>query len=69
VILIKGIISPHTPLTAYFAVFLQGVIGEILFFRKRFFKISALIMGMLTLLFSSMQKIFILTLVVEKSIK
>jgi len=63
VILIKGIVSPHTPLTAYFAVFLQGVIGEALFFRKRFFKISAILMGILTLLFSSMQKIFILTLV------
>jgi len=63
VILIKGIVSPHTPLTAYFAVFLQGVLGEVLFFRKRFFKISALLMGILTLLFSSMQKIFILTLV------
>jgi len=45
VILIKGIVSPHTPLTAYFAVFLQGFIGEILFFKKRFFKLSALING------------------------
>ena len=63
VILIKGIVSPHTPLTAYFAVFLQGFLGEVLFFRKRFFKISALLMGILTLLFSSIQKIFILTLV------
>jgi len=63
VILIKGIVSPHTPLTAYFAVFLQGFIGEILFFKKRFFKLSALTMGILTLLFSSIQKIFILTLV------
>jgi len=63
VILIKGIVSPHTPLTAYFAVFLQGFLGEVLFFRKRFFKISALLMGILALLFSSIQKIFILTLV------
>ncbi len=63
VILIKGIVSPHTPLTAYFAVFLQGFLGEVLFFRKRFFKISALLLGTFTLLFSSMQKIFILTLV------
>jgi len=63
VILIKGIISPHTPLTAYFAVFLQGFLGELLFFRKRFFRLSALLMGMLTMLFSSIQKIFILTIV------
>lgn len=63
VILIKGIVSPHTPITAYFAVFLQGILGEILFYNKRFFKISALILGLLTLLFSSMQKIIILTVV------
>ncbi len=62
VILIKGIVSPHTPLTAYFAVFLQGFLGELLFFRKGFFKISALIMGIFTLLLSSIQKILIITL-------
>lgn len=63
VILIKGIVSPHTPITAYFAVFLQGFLGEILFYNKRFFKFSALVLGILTLLFSSMQKIIILTVV------
>jgi hypothetical protein len=63
VILIKGIVSPHTPITAYFAVFLQGFLGEILFYNKRFFKISALVLGLLTLLFSSMQKIIILTVI------
>lgn len=63
VILIKGIVSPHSPLTAYFAVFIQGLLGEVLFFKKNFYKISALLMGVLTLLFSSIQKIFILTLI------
>lgn len=61
VIVIKGIVSPYTPLTAYFAVFLQGILGEVLFFNKRMFKISAFVLGILVLLFSSLQKIIILT--------
>ena len=63
VILIKGIISPHTPVTAYFAVLIQGAIGELLFFQKRFFKTSSLLLGIITLLYSSTQKILILTIV------
>jgi hypothetical protein len=63
VILIKGMVSPHTPVTAYFAVFLQGFLGEVLFYKKSFFKISALTLGILTLLFSSTQKIIIYTVV------
>ena len=68
VILVKGMVSPHTPLTAYFAVFLQGSMGQVLFLNKKFFKLSALILGILTLLFSSMQKIIILTLVFGKTL-
>ena len=63
VILIKGVVSPHTPLTAYLAVFLQGLIGEIIFFNKKFFKLSALILGILTLVLSSVQKLIILTVI------
>ncbi len=61
VIIIKGIASPYTPLTAYLAVFLQGILGEVLFFNKKFFKVSAFVLGILVLLFSSMQKIIVLT--------
>ena len=61
VIIIKGIASPYTPLTAYFAVFLQGIMGEILFFNRKIFKASAFIFGILVLLFSSAQKLIILT--------
>ena len=63
VILIKGIVSPHTPLTAYFAVFLQGFMGQLLFFNKKFFKTSALILGTLSIFLSSVQKLLILTIV------
>ena len=62
VILVKALASPHTPLTAYFAVFLQGFLGSILFYNKNFFRLSALTLTVLTLFLSSVQKIFILTI-------
>lgn len=63
VLLVKLLVSPHTPLTAYFAVSLQGIIGYIVFSTKKFYKVSAFILGILTLFFSGIQKIIVLTLV------
>ncbi|MBK9099746.1 MAG: hypothetical protein IPM14_16880 [bacterium] len=62
VILIKAVVSPHSPLTAYLAVSLQGVLGFLLFLTKRFFKLSALMLGLLVLFFSGIQKIVVLTI-------
>jgi hypothetical protein len=62
VILIKAVVSPHSPLTAYLAVSLQGVLGYVLFSTKRFYKISALLLGLFVLLFSGIQKIIVLTI-------
>lgn len=62
VILIKAVVSPHSPLTAYLAVSLQGVLGYLLFSTKRFFKLSALMLGLLVLFFSGIQKIVVLTI-------
>lgn len=63
VLLIKLLVSPHTPLTAYFAVSVQGIFGYLLFSSNRFFKLSAFVLGVLTLFFSGIQKIVVLTLV------
>ncbi len=62
VISVKFLASPHTPLTAYFSVLLQGITGYLLFYNKKFFRLSAFALGALTLLFSSLQKIIISTL-------
>jgi hypothetical protein len=62
VILVKFIVSPYSPINAYFAVMLQSILGYILFF-KGFNKISAILLGFLALLFSAFQKVIILTLV------
>ncbi len=68
VVLVKAMVSPHTPLTAYFAVFLQGTMGQLLFLNKKFFRLSAMLLAVLTLLTSSMQKIIILTVVFGKTL-
>ncbi|MEO8231755.1 MAG: hypothetical protein ABI638_05710 [Ignavibacteriota bacterium] len=62
VILIKALVSPHSPLTAYFAVGIQGILGYLLFSTKKFYSISALLLGILTLFFSGIQKIVVLTI-------
>ena len=62
VILIKASVSPHSPLTAYFAVAVQGLVGYIVFISKNYFRISALLLGVITLSFSGIQKIIVLTL-------
>ena len=62
VVLIKAVVSPHSPLTAYFAVSLQGVLGFLLFSTKKFYRLSALLLGLLVLFFSGIQKIVVLTI-------
>ena len=42
VLIIKGFVSPYTPVTAYFAVLLQGFMGEILFSSSKHFKQSTI---------------------------
>jgi hypothetical protein len=68
VILIKAVVSPYSPLTAYLAVPLQGVLGFLLFSTKKFYKISALVLGLLVLFFSGIQKIVILTILFGNTI-
>ncbi len=62
VVLIKAVVSPHSPLTAYLAVSLQGVLGFLFFSTKKFYKLSTLLLGLLVLFLSGLQKIIILTI-------
>ena len=62
VIIIKAVVSPYTPLAAYLAVSLQGVMGFLLFSTKRFYRLSAFFLGLVVLFFSGIQKIVILTI-------
>jgi len=62
VILVKFVVSPYSPLAAYFAVALQGVLGYFFFFNG-FNNISPILLGFLSLLFSSIQRVIIMTIV------
>ena len=59
----KMMLSPHSPPPAYIAVFFQGLLGELLFWRKRFFTLSCLLLAVLALVESALQRILVLTLI------
>jgi hypothetical protein len=63
VCIFKMILSPQAPILAYFAVFFQGVVGELLFRNKKFYKASCLLLGLIALLESGLQRIIVLTVV------
>lgn len=63
VLILKGIVSPYTPLTAYFSVLLQGILGQILFINKKHISLSAFILSVSTLLVFGFQKVIVLTIV------
>lgn len=60
VAIFKMILSPHTPPTAYIAVFFQGMMGQILFFNLRFFRLSCILLAVLALVESAVQRVLIL---------
>lgn len=63
VAIFKMMLSPQAPPPAYIAVFFQGFLGELLFWRRRFYVISCFILALLALLESGLQRIIILTIV------
>ena len=56
----KLLLSPHSPPTAYIAVFFQGYLGYLLFSSKKFFTISAIALAVLALTESAIQRILVL---------
>jgi hypothetical protein len=60
VIVVKGMLSPHSPPGAYLAVFIQGSLGYLLFLGKNCFKLSCLLLGVLTQLQSALQRLVIM---------
>lgn len=63
VLLIKLAVSPHSPLTAYFAVTFQAVLGIFLYSVFAFRTFTYLLLGILTFVESAVQKIFTLTII------
>lgn len=59
----KMMLSPQAPPPAYIAVFFQGLLGEMLFWNRRFFGFSCIALAVLALLESGLQRILVLTIV------
>src|SRR3954453_15698067 len=65
----KMMLSPHSPLPAYFAVFFQGFLGELLFFNRKYFRIACIFLGILALVESALQRILVMTVVYGKQLR
>ena len=63
VAIFKMMLSPQAPPPAYIAVFFQGLLGELLFWRRRFFQAACILLAVLSLLESGLQRILVLTIV------
>lgn len=59
----KMMLSPQAPLTAYIAVFFQGLLGELFFRNRKYYRAACLSLAILALLESALQRILVLTLV------
>jgi hypothetical protein len=56
VVLVKAVVSPHSPPTAYLAVGFQGLAGALILSRVRPFALAAYLFGFLAILESALQK-------------
>ena len=63
VAIFKMMLSPQAPPPAYIAVFFQGLLGELLFWNRRFFTLACIVLAVLGLLESGLQRILVLTIV------
>ncbi|MEO5564655.1 MAG: nucleoside-triphosphatase [Chitinophagaceae bacterium] len=62
----KMMLSPQAPPPAYVAVFFQGLMGELLFWNRRFYRLSCILLALLSLLESGFQRILMLTIIYGK---
>ena len=63
VIIVKGIVSPHTPVTAYIAVIMQALLGTTLLYFRNMYHITSFLFSILVSLLSALQKVLVLTIV------
>lgn len=63
VMIVKAVLSPYSSIGAYFAVFMQTILGELFFKNRKFIKAPAIILGIVTSALSSIQRVIIATLI------
>lgn len=62
VAIFKLMLSPHSPPTAYIAVLFQGFMGQLLLTNRRYFALSSVILAVLSLVESAIQRILVLVI-------
>lgn len=68
VLLVKGAVSPQSPLPAYIAVSFQGLIGALLFWVMPRIKLTPILFAMLAMLESALQMVLMQTIVFGKAL-
>lgn len=68
VLIIKLAVSPHSPPTSYLAVSFQALMAAVIYSRLSLNKWSAMLLGVVTLVESAIQKLLVLTLIYGRSL-
>jgi hypothetical protein len=66
VAIFKMMLSPQAPPPAYIAVFFQGLMGELLFWNKRYFRVACALLAVLAMTESAFQRIIVITVIYGK---
>lgn len=67
VLLVKATVSPHSPPPAYLAVAFQGLVGALCYRYIRNFRLASVLLAILAMAESALQKIIVMTLIYGKS--
>lgn len=61
VAIFKMMLTPQAPPAAYVAVFFQGLMGELLFRNKKYYRVACMVLALLAMIESAFQRIIVLT--------
>jgi hypothetical protein len=63
VAIFKMLLSPQAGFPAYIAVFFQGLMGELFFWNRKYFRLSCFLFASIALIESGLQRILVLTMI------
>lgn len=63
VAIFKMMLSPQAPPPAYIAVFFQGLMGELLFWNRKYFRLFCVVLALLAMVESAFQRIISITII------
>lgn len=63
VAIFKMMLTPQAPPPAYIAVFFQGLLGETLFWKRKYFSVACIVLAVLAMLESAFQRVIVVTVI------